>query len=442
MVNLFNPVTHVDGETYNAAQVNRLEAGLDALDNELDHQTDRIDALYANGGGGSASAILSGPTTTRPSPQIGLLYYDTTINKVIVGTGSSWQEVGGGSPPDQGGGSSTAPVLTSSVTDGGSIGAIQLSWTAVTGASYYTIYETESPSGVNGATNLTTLSSTRTPSQARNYEYWVTATVGGVESASSNRIQAVLPYTGTGTGGGGGGSTGSDPSTFLNINGKGTGTGGWWNLGLGLASGHTDITPTQLQNGYVNSPYYTMNSAGNGVQMQVFMNGGRTSTNTKYPRCEFREMATGSTSTKASWSGSSGRHRMSGATRVMHFAPDKPEVTVAQMHDSSDDTLQIHVTGSSATGPQRWRLKTNGNFVADLITNVPLGTEVAWDIDVNNGQLTVKINGATKYTGNPGWGSGQYFKVGDYAQQNSTDQSNPATEYSRIELRNLFVSHS
>jgi hypothetical protein len=333
-------------------------------------------------------------------------------------------------------------VLSATVTEGGSIGAINLSWTAVTGATSYKVYETESPNGVSGATALTTTSSTRTPSTARNYEYWVTATVGGVESATSNRIQATLPYV---PGGGTPPPTGSsDPSTFLNINGKGNGTGGWWNLGIGFSSGHTDITPTQLQNGYVNSPYYTMNATTTGVQMQVYMNGGRTSTNTKYPRCEFREYATGSTSTKASWNANSGRHIMRGRTKVMHYAPEKCEVCVAQIHDGSDDRLQIRAEAGSATGSQTWRLSLNGTEVDDLISGVSLGQEVQWEIDVNGGDLTVRINGSTAYTNtSPGFSSsGNYFKVGDYPQQNSTDQSNSSSEYSRIELRDLFVSHS
>ena len=133
---------------------------------------------------------------------------------------------------------------------------------------------------------------------------------------------------------------------------------------------------------------------------------------------------------------------MRGKSKVMHYAPIKCETVVAQMHDASDDTLQIRAEASSATGAQTWRLSINGTEVKDLISGVTLGQEVAWDIDVNNGTLTVKINGTTQYTGNPGWGSGQYFKVGQYSQQNSTDQSNPASEYGRYELRDLFVSHS
>jgi Alginate lyase len=306
----------------------------------------------------------------------------------------------------------------------------------VAGATSYKLYETESPSGVSGATALTTTSTSRTPSTARNYEYWVTALVAGVESAASNRAQATLPF------GGGGGGSSSDPSTFLNINGLGNATGGWFNLGVGFESGHVDITPTQLQGGYINSPYYCMNSAGNAVQFQVFMNGGRTSANTHYPRSEYREMATGSTSTKAAWSGSSGHHIMRYKLKLMHLAPEKCEVVIGQMHDADDDTLQIRLEAGSASGPYTARLSVKGSEVDDLKTGISLGQEVAVDLDLNAGNLTVKIDGTTQYTGNPGYGSGQYYKIGCYVQQNSTDSGNPSSEYGRVEIRDLFVSHS
>jgi hypothetical protein len=187
-----------------------------------------------------------------------------------------------------------------------------------------------------------------------------------------------------------------------------------------------------------------MNATGTGVQFQVFMNGGKTSANTKYPRSELREYATGSTSTKAAWNAASGQHVMRGKTRVMHYAPIKCEVCVAQIHDASDDNLQIRAEATSATGPQTWRLSINGVEVKDLISGVALGQEVAWEIALNNGVLTTKINGATVDTRTPGYTStsAYYFKVGDYPQQNSTDQANASTEYSRVELRDLFVSHS
>lgn len=436
MADLFTKTVWADGQTVSAANfANRLENGIDAVDTELDLQTDRIDALYASGGaGGALGQALSGPTSSRPAPSIGLPYFDTTLGYVIWGNGSSWVTSTGSAAP--GSGSSAAPQhMTAEVQAGGTIGQIVLTWDAVPSATSYKLYEIQSPDGVSGATNLATTTTTRTPSTPRNYEYWVTATVGGVESATSNHVTAVLPY-----GGGGGGS--SDPSTFLNINGLGNGTGGWWNLGLGYVTGHVDITPTQLQNNFIDAPDYCMNDTATAVQFQIYMSGGTTSTNTKYPRAELREYATGSTSTKASWNGASGHHIMRYKAKVMHLEADKPEVVVGQMHDASDDTLQIEAFGASASGPFTWQARVNGTLSGTLASGVALGQEVAFDIDLNGGTLTIKANGVTQYTGNPGYGSGQYFKLGCYPQQNSTDQSNPAMGYARVEIRDVYVSHT
>jgi hypothetical protein len=448
MADLYTPVQHEDGELWNAEDANRLETGIEALDVAVDALDDAVVALQnAGGSGGNNGQVLSGPRANF-APAIGTILLDTSLTpaRYIGGYGNEWRELngtaitvpGGGNPEP---GTGTAPTNFTAVAGPGHIiGVINLSWNPVAGATNYRIYEIESPGGVANVTPPTT-TSTRNVSTARNYEYWVTATVNGVESAASNHATATLPYVAPG-GGGGGGTPSTDPSTMLNINGKGNGTGGWWNLGLGLSSGHTDITPSQLQNNYVNSPYYVANSTSTAVQFQVFMNGGRTSANTKYPRSELREYATGSTSTKAAWNGASGTHVLRYKARVMHYAPEKCEVVVGQIHDGSDDTLQIRAEAGSATGAQTWRLSVNGTEVDDLISGVALGQEVEVEIRLSSGTLTVKINGTTQHTSNPGYGSGQYFKIGAYPQQNSTDQSNASTEYSRVEIRDLFVSHS
>lgn len=436
MADLYTPKTWTDGEQLTAVNsANRWENGIEALDLDLDELRDQVEALLA--GGGSSRQFASGPSSARPSPAIGLPYLDTSLGtkgKLIIGTGTSWIYPDGTDVEGDGGGGTAPRNMRATVTAGGTIGAINLAWDPVAGATY-TLYETESPNGVAGATALTETTSTRTPSTARNYEYWVTATVDGVESAASNRAQATLPFSGSPP-------ASSDPSTFLNINGLGNGTGGWWNLGIGFESGHKDISPSQLQDNYVNNPYYVMNSAGTAAQMQVFMNGGKTSSNTKYPRCEFREYDTGSTSTKASWDGGSGHHVMRYRLKLMHLAPEKCEVVIGQMHDDEDDTLQIRLEAGSASGPYTMRLSVNGDEVDDLKSGISLGQEVAVDIDVDDGDLTVKVDGTTQYTGSPDWGDGQYFKVGAYVQQNSTDQDNPSSEYGRVEIRDLFVSHS
>src|SRR5690606_40415363 len=99
------------------------------------------------------------------------------------------------------------------------------------------------------------------------YEYWVTAFVDGVESAQSNHGICSLPY----------GSTPENPGTPsgspAEVLAFGAG-GGEWNLGVGYPSGHVDITPQQLMNGWSQAPYFYVAEDGK-VHFQVPMKIGR-----------------------------------------------------------------------------------------------------------------------------------------------------------------------
>jgi len=428
VANLYTPYTWVDGELVTATQgANRWEQGIDALDGALDTQTARIDALQAAISGLSLNTMPSGPTSLRPQPAVGRMYFDTTIGKPIIGNGTAWLEFGAGGVVE-GPGSSTAPTgFTTTVNPDNSI---LCSWNAVAGATHYKLYEVRSPNGVSGADTLTTTSSLRTPSSMGYYEYWCTAFVGGVESAQSNHGICSLPFgSDPENPGDPGGDPAGSPAELLAI---GAG-GGSWNLGVGYPSGHVDISPSQLESGWSEAPYFYINDAGTHVVFRTPMNGGRTSSNTKYPRTELREYINGS---KASWNGGSGTHLMSGRTRILHMEDDKPEYVFAQMHDGSDDTLQLRWENGTL------RASINGETHSTTMGNFPIGTEFAWEIRVSSGTLTIKINGSTKITSDPDFGSGNYFKTGSYPNQNSRDQDNPDNGYAALEMRDLVVSHS
>ena len=425
--NRYTPYTWVDGELVTATNgPNRWEQGIEQLDTDLDTVQARVDAVEAAVGQFSDSRIPFGPTSQRPTPAVGQMYFDTTIGKPIIADGSKWIEFGSSGDVVPGPGSSTAPQnFTTTVNPDNSI---LCQWSPVSGATHYKLYEVRSPNGVSGADTLTTTSSLRTPSSMGYYEYWCTAFVGGVESAQSNHGICSLPYGSDPEDPGSGGSAGS-PAELLAI---GAG-GGSWNLGVGYPSGHKDISPEQLLNGWSEAPYFYINEAGTHVVFRTPMNGGRTSSNTKYPRTELREYRNGS---KASWNGGSGNHLMSGRTRILHMEDDKPEYVFAQMHDGDDDTLQLRWEDGTV------RASINGNEHSTTLGNFSIGTEFAWEIRLQSGTLRIAINGSTKITTNPGYGSGNYFKVGSYPQQNNRDQDNPANGYASLELRDLVVSHS
>lgn len=429
MADLYVPRTWVDGELVTAANAaNRWEQGLEALDVEVDAHGDRINALQAALGNATAVAVPVVTSTTRGTPSEGRIVFDRTLGAYIGGFGTEWRHLNGtaiitGGNPSPGTG--TAPTGMTAVVQPDN--SIVLTWNAVSGATHYKLYEVRSPNGVAGADNLTVTTSTRTPSTMGYYEYWVTAFVNGVESAQSNHAICSLPYGSTPDDPGG--DPAGSPAELLAI---GAG-GGDWNLGVGYPSGHVDISPERLKSGWSEAPYFYVTQDGAWVHFQVPMNGGRTSSNTKYPRTELREYRNG---TKAAWSGSSGTHVMSYRAKVIHMEDDKPEMVIGQIHDGSDDTLQIRCEGTT------WRASINGTEHSTTLGNFAWGTEVAIEIRLQSGTLTIKVNGTTKITTNPGYGSGQYFKIGCYAQQNSTDQDNPSNGYAACQIRDLVVSHS
>lgn len=430
MANLYTPRTWTDGEDATAANfANRVEGGIDALDIEVDGLGDRVDAIQAQLGSITSTGVTVVTTSTRGTPAKGRIVYDDTLGYYIGGNGLEWRNLDGtaitigGNP---GPGTGTAPTGMTAVVQ--TDNSIVLTWAAVTGATSYKLYEVRSPDGVAGAEGLTTTTSTRTPSSMGYYEYWVTALVSGSESAESNHASCSLPF-GTNPDDPDPGDPAGSPAELLAFNAG----GGQWNLGIGRPSGHVDISPSSLESGFTEAPYFYLTSDGAWVHFQVPMNGGRTSTNTKYPRSELREYINGS---KASWNGSSGTHVMSYKAKVIHMEDDKPEIVVGQMHDGSDDTLQIRCEGTT------WRASINGTEHPTTLGTFSWGTEVAVEIRVSSGTLTIKINGTTKITTNPSYGSGQYFKLGAYAQQNSTDQDNPDNGFASCEIRDLVVSHS
>jgi hypothetical protein len=439
VADIYTPIVYVDGSgggtPLSASNLNHTEEGIDDLDSVVQNIADDVDAIRA--GLESHSAVRKGTTADRAlfaaveTDQ----FWDTDLDKLLTYIDGKWQQADGTDVTTAGG--TNAPTnFAIEVVDGGTIGQLDMTWTApaaIDGDDTYKLYEVQSPTGVSGATALTGTSTSRTPNTARTYEYWVTALVDGVESAASNHAFGTLPYVA----GGGGGSGSGSPSALLNINGLGSATGGWWNLGVGYDSGHVNISPNDLKT-FSQVPYYYIN--GSKVHFQTDCAGARTTKNTHYPRSELREFS--NATTQASWNASSGRHQMSAYQTVtaLHVS-FKPELCIFQIHDAADDTLQVIAKAPDGSTTMSWVLKVGGTQVATLATGVALGDRHQLHADVNNGTLTFKYDGVTKYTGSF-TGSGQYFKIGAYLQANNRDQANSATDYMSCEVDTLVVSHS
>ena len=162
----YTPTTWADGITgtqITSARLNNAESGVAQSHTVLNDHDDRLDALEAAPGlQPGINQNSKGPSTARPAPALGLYYYDTTLHKPLWGTGTGWYDYSGTAIGGSGG--SNAPQNFTAVTQQDN--TILCSWTPVTGASSYKLYESQFTSGISGASAIAGTSFTFTPPSA------------------------------------------------------------------------------------------------------------------------------------------------------------------------------------------------------------------------------------------------------------------------------------
>ncbi len=320
--------------------------------------------------------------------------------------------------------------------------SVNFTWDAVPGATSYKMYEARSPSGVSGGTYTGTSATRGTPTPLANgpFDYWITATVGGVESPISNHQQFTLPYDGGAIGGGGGGGGGETLPNPVQALGLGTADGQLhYNLGMGFVPTHINIQPTEL---YAwsgtnvarliseNWVFTKRDVDGNVVvSLEAPRDGGTTSSNTDYARCEFREQDEDGDG-NISFNPLVGMHYHEGFTRITSLTPLKPGVCINQYHDAPGDTVMLKTKKSGTKIVVV--LDVRGTEVKVVDPDYQVGQLIWSRLEMNNGFLKVfYIKGGSKTTTpnhsedysdalNTGW----YHKFGNYLQSNeNTDSS-------------------
>jgi hypothetical protein len=221
------------------------------------------------------------------------------------------------------------------------------------------------------------------------------------------------------TGGGDGGSTNTGfttPGAALNIR-KADG-GNHFNIGVayakdnpfGSAPVHHDYSMSEIENGLNLPGHYELMPNGN-VRYTVPLDGGRTSTNTKFPRCEHRGL--NPDGSKQAFNKGTAAY-IKTAVKPIKVPPNKPEWVPLQFHDADDDVAMIHVHDDLV------RAKIKGTYVGTIATGwnkamTDAKIEVLKDGTVNFywGDLTTPALTNTQWTGGfTGW----YGKIGAYAQ--------------------------
>ena len=226
-------------------------------------------------------------------------------------------------------------------------------------------------------------------------------------------------------------TTGTAPGSVLNLTN--------WKLTLPV-DGCDDnkwadeVTQPQLAS-FRDSRYFTVNSA-RGVVFRARVDGARTSSNTKYPRSELREM-TDRGEKRASWSNKSsgdGVHRMTMDAAITATPVTKPEVVAAQIHDEDDDVVMVRLYGKQLVVDA-----DDSNVRLVLDADYELGQRFTVSITASRGAITVVYNGSRTVTYRHS-GSGMYFKAGCYTLSNTSYDR--GDRFGEVIIYKLGVSHS
>jgi hypothetical protein len=157
--------------------------------------------------------------------------------------------------------------------------------------------------------------------------------------------------------------------------------------------------------------------------------GGATTSGSKYPRSELREM---DGDKKASWDGRKGTHTMVLDQAITAAPSAKPDVIAGQIHATSDDLMQIHLSGKQLTVKY-----ADGKKKVVLDDDYKLGTRFTTKIESSGGHVKVWYNGQQKADLAIN-SSTSYFKAGAYVNCNT----GKANDVGQVEVFRADVTHS
>lgn len=192
--------------------------------------------------------------------------------------------------------------------------------------------------------------------------------------------------------------------------------------------------PTLAQ--YV-SKYFELDATGKAAVFRCW-HGGATTSGSKNPRSELREMADGTGKTMAAWSTTSGRHRMVVEGQVNRLTKVRPHVVIGQIHSATDDVTVFRVEGSNL-----WITNGNDPHGYLLDASFSLGARYQIGFDVSGGEVSFLYNQKlVPYTVKAAT-EGNYFKAGAYLQSNPTSAPGESTsELAEVVVYSVAVTHT
>lgn len=198
------------------------------------------------------------------------------------------------------------------------------------------------------------------------------------------------------------------PSDLLNLTN--------WYLGIPVNTSHDgdpDIIRQPELTGYENKPFFYVD---NGAVVFWTSVSGATTSNSAYSRTELRQMQG---TALASWSNKTETHTITERESVTQIPVVKRQVVVSQLHDASDDVVEIELDGNHLYAKYADDTKTT-----PLDDNYALGTQFDLKMEAANSQIKVWYNGVLKATISQG-DAGLYWKTGSYCNSNVAHGEKP-----------------
>ena len=167
--------------------------------------------------------------------------------------------------------------------------------------------------------------------------------------------------------------------------------------------------------------------------------GGVTTSGTKNPRSELREM---NGKDKAKWSTTVGHHEMVVTEKVIALPKGRPSVVIGQIHRGTDDLIEVRCWTPPKSKTTVLDVFHDSKNYGVLESNYILGTEYTYKISASDGIINVYYNDMTKPKIKiPAKVSTCFFKAGCYTQANLTVSGVHAEDFGEVHMCSLNVTH-
>ncbi len=224
------------------------------------------------------------------------------------------------------------------------------------------------------------------------------------------------------------------PSSVLNLTN--------WKITLPLAAGNNKTSPMEIKQPdlatYRIYPLFGVSSDGKGVVFHAPVTGVTTS-GSKYPRSELREM-TNNGRALASWSSSTGKHTMFIDEAITAIPKVKKQIVAGQIHDATSYVIFIRLNYPVLF------VSVDGKNVHTLDDHYTLGKRFTVQFVVHNNSTDIYYNNSA----NPVYSlkkkfNNSYFKAGAYTQSNCSTEKNPSlcnvNDFGEVVIYRLEVTH-